>query len=125
MKSVTPIPAASTRLRRQLALALGAAAVAAAALVVATPAAAADANPAYNQHCLVCHGADLKGVANLGVELVDSTFVAAKSVDELTEFLKAGRMPGDPETVSNGAMPGFAWVTEDELRGIAEFLKAQ
>lgn len=106
-------------------MALGAAVFAAAALVMASPAAAADANPAYNQHCLVCHGADLKGVANLGVELAGSAYVNSKSVDELTEFLKVGRMPGDPETVSNGAMPGFAWVSEDELRAIAEFLKAK
>lgn len=125
MKPVTSLPLVSPRIRRLPAVALGATAVAAAALLMASPARAADANPAYNQHCLVCHGADLKGVANLGVELTGSKFVAVKSVDELTEFLKAGRMPGDPDTISNGAMPGFAWVTEDELRSIAEFLKAQ
>jgi len=87
--------------------------------------AAADSNAAYNQHCLVCHGADLTGVPNLGVGLTDSAFVASKSVAELTEFLKVGRMPGDPGTLSNGAMPGFAWVSEDELRSISEFLKEQ
>lgn len=125
MKPVKLTAIASPRTRRQLAVALGAGAIAAAALFVATPARAADGNAAYNQHCLVCHGADLKGVANLGVDLAGSGFVSGKSVDELTEFLKVGRMPGDPETVSNGAMPGFAWVSEDELRGIAEFLKSQ
>ena len=125
MKPVISTAAASTRIRRQLAVALGAVAIAAAALAIATPAGAADANPAYNQHCLVCHGTDLQGVANLGVELTDSKFVAVKSVEELTEFLKIGRMPGDPDTVSNGAMPGFAWVSEDELRSIAEFLKSR
>lgn len=86
---------------------------------------AADGNAAYNQHCLVCHGADLSGVPNLGVALTGSSFVADKSVAELAEFLKIGRMPGDPGTISNGAMPGFAWVSEEELRAISEYLKAQ
>lgn len=123
--NVVTLPLLTTVLRRQAVALLGVTALAAAVLLVPGKAAAADGAAAYNQHCLVCHGADLKGVTNLGVELAGSKFVAAKSVDELTEFLKVGRMPGDPETVSNGAMPGFAWVAEDELRGIAEYLKAQ
>lgn len=79
----------------------------------------------YAQNCAVCHAPDLRGVEGLGVDLVESEFVQATPMEELVEFLKEGRMPGSPQSVSGGAMPGFAWMPEDELQAIAAFLKAQ
>ncbi|MCC5795178.1 MAG: cytochrome c [Chromatiales bacterium] len=92
----------------------------------AAQAVAADAPPSstgYNQHCLVCHGQDLAGVPNLGVGLTDSAFVSNRSMDELVEFLKVGRLPNDPDSVAGMAMPGFAWMSEDELIEIARFIR--
>lgn len=91
------------------------------------PAAAEDAasNDKYTANCMACHGPDLKGVDQLGVNLLTSKFVAAKSTGELVEFLKIGRMPDDPATVSGRPMPGFSWIPEAELQEIAAFVKSR
>ena len=46
-------------------------------------------------------------------------------IAELVAFLKAGRMPGDPESVAGRPMPGFAWLPEADLAGIAAYIKAR
>jgi mono/diheme cytochrome c family protein len=79
----------------------------------------------YAVHCLACHGADLAGVDGLGVSLVASTFVGARTVGALVAFLKAGRMPDDPATVSGRAMPAFGWLPDAELEAIAAFVKSR
>lgn len=102
-------------------------AAAIALLATGTPVHASDAlftDPLYQQHCLVCHGADGHGVPSLGVDLVDSAFVRASSVAGLVTFLKKGRMPGDPGSVAGRPMPGFAWVEEPDLEIIASGLKS-
>ena len=83
----------------------------------------AGGNNLYNTQCIACHGPAGSGVEGLGVALVGSEFVATRSTDELVAFFKAGRMPGDPDSVSGRSMPGFAWVAEDELAGVATYLK--
>jgi mono/diheme cytochrome c family protein len=92
------------------------------------PAPAAGPEPGgdlFAVNCLACHGADLAGVEGLGVSLLDSPFVGRRSAAELVEFLKVGRMPGDPESVSGRPMPGFGWLPDGELREIAAFVKAR
>lgn len=88
-------------------------------------AAAGDFNPQFDQYCIACHGPDGRGVANLGVDLVASAFVGRNSEAALVEFLKAGRLPDDPASVTGRPMPGFAWVPEGELTSIAGFLKSR
>ena len=39
------------------------------------------------------------------------------------DFLKVGRLPNDPASVSGRPMPGFAYVDEAELAAIADYLK--
>ena len=78
----------------------------------------------FSDHCLLCHGPDARGVEGLGVSLVDSAYVAERSVAELVAFLKAGRLPDDPDSVSSRPMPGFAWVEEADLVAIAEHVKS-
>jgi mono/diheme cytochrome c family protein len=112
----------STFLSRPLAAAL--AAPVAAVSLLAAPAVLAD-NAKYATNCLVCHGADLKGVDQLGVSLVESKFVAGKSEAELVEFLKVGRLPDDPNMLTGRPMPGFSWIAEEELREIAAYVKSQ
>lgn len=124
-------------LRRRLgavAIAAGAAVVSIAAFAVTAPgyvdvgAARAPATgdsqkAAYSKYCIACHGVDGQGVDGLGVNLVASPYVASTPSAELVDFLKIGRLPNDPATVSGRPMPGFAYVDEAELAAIADYLK--
>lgn len=98
-------------------------AFAAPALPAAEPADAGAAG--YATNCIACHGADLAGVEGLGVNLVTSKFVAAQPAAALLAFLKAGRMPDDPATVTGRPMPGFGWLPEAELAAIVAFVKSR
>lgn len=86
-----------------------------------TPAASSDI---YNIHCIACHGADAQGVQGLGLSLVDSQLVAVSSEAELTAFLKVGRMPDSPDSVSGVPMPAFAWIGDEGLADVTGYLKS-
>ena len=58
----------------------------------------------YLRYCAVCHGPDGKGRPGLGKDLVDSTFIAQKSNEELALFIKQGRPVGDPLNTTGIAM---------------------
>ena len=77
----------------------------------------------YGIHCVACHGADAKGVQGLGLNLVDSEFVASASDAELTAFLQAGRAADAPDNITGVPMPGFAWMSEAELADITSYLQ--
>ena len=77
----------------------------------------------FRSHCLVCHGPDGRGIQGLGVSLADSAYVASQSVEDLVAFLQVGRMPGDPGSISGQPMPGFAWVSDEELTAVATYVK--
>lgn len=77
----------------------------------------------FNAQCIACHGVDAGGIDSLGVGLIDSEFVTASSQEELIEFLKVGRMPTDPESVTGLVMPGFPWMAETELAALAKYLQ--
>lgn len=100
-----------------------------AAVLMAVPAIASgdgmEENDKFVLNCVACHGAALEGVEGLGVTLVGSAFVGRKSVPELVAFLKVGRMPGDPESVEQRPMPGFAWLPEADLIEIATYIKGR
>ena len=93
----------------------------AAAAAVAVAGAAAPA--VYMTNCVACHGADAGGVEGLGLPLAGSQLVAQSSEAELVEFLKAGRMPGSPDSVTGIPMPSFAWLPQGELEEVAGYLK--
>ena len=85
----------------------------------------ARSNDRFLLNCVACHGVQLEGVEGLGPSLARSSFVGRQSVQELVAFLKAGRMPDDPASVSGRSMPGFAWLTEADLVDIATYVKGQ
>lgn len=88
------------------------------------PAAATAATPAiYAAQCTACHGADARGVQGLGVDLTASQLVADSSEAELIEFLKVGRLPTDPASITGIPMPGFAWMAAGDLDEVAAYLK--
>lgn len=106
---------------------LGAVAVSLAlAPFIASPTAvAADESPEFDQYCIACHGPDGRGEDNLGIDLVASAFVKKSSAEELVAFLKVGRFPDDPASLTGRPMPGFSWVSDSELAALASFLKAR
>jgi mono/diheme cytochrome c family protein len=77
----------------------------------------------YRVHCVACHGADATGVQGLGLNLVESEFVAASSQAELAAFLKAGRLPDSPDSVTGVPMPSFAWMSDADLAEITGYMK--
>jgi ubiquinol-cytochrome c reductase cytochrome c subunit len=117
---------------RRAAVAGGLAAAGAIAAAVAAPppaqivlAAAPDGSALFDVHCIACHGPDGRGIENLGLDLVASAFVAGQPQAELVGFLRAGRLPDDPDSVTNRPMPSFGWLTDGELRALAAFLKSR
>ena len=62
-------------------------------------------------------------MAGLGVSLIDSELVAASSEAELTEFLKVGRLPDSPDSVTGIPMPAFDWMTAEQLDEIVSYVK--
>ena len=82
-----------------------------------------DESPAYNRYCIVCHGPDKAGVQGLGISLQESSLVSGSSVEEIVAFLRRGRMPDDPASMSGQPMPGFDYLPEADLNQIAIYLK--
>ncbi len=94
--------------------------------IAAAPAAATSSAAVpgiFATQCVACHGADAKGVQGLGLDLTTSELVANSSAAELVEFLKVGRMPTDPASVTGIPMPGFAWLQPAQLEEVASYLK--
>jgi mono/diheme cytochrome c family protein len=89
-----------------------------------TVAAAAASSATYSVHCVACHGADAAGVEGLGLNLVESQLVASASPAELTAFLKEGRLPDSPDSVTGIPMPAFAWMTDEQLAEVTAYLKS-
>ncbi len=94
------------------------------AAAVDTAQAASGGADIYNVHCVACHGADAKGVQGLGLNLVESEFVASASNEDLGAFLKVGRAGDAVDNVTGVPMPGFAWMSAEELADITGYLKS-
>jgi mono/diheme cytochrome c family protein len=93
-------------------------------LETAEPVAAATATSApYSVNCAACHGGDATGVQGLGLDLVESELVATSSQADLVTFLKAGRLPDSPDSVTGVPMPSFAWMSDADLVEIAGYIK--
>jgi mono/diheme cytochrome c family protein len=79
----------------------------------------------FGTHCAACHGADGQGVEGLGLNLVASSLVADSSEAALQAFLRKGRMPGDPGSVTGVPMPAFAWMSPEQLQQVAAYVKGR
>ena len=80
---------------------------------------------AYMKTCIACHGADAKGVPNLGKDLTTSEFVKGKTNAELVAFFKVGRPSTDPLNTTGVDMPpkgGNPALTDADLLNIAAFV---
>ena len=76
--------------------------------------------------CASCHGKDLHGLPNNGVNLLASEFVGKNSDAELLAFLKVGRQPFDPASRTKVQMPprgGNPTLTDEKLRDVVAYLR--
>lgn len=91
---------------------------------VAAVVASASNSAVYVTNCAACHGADAKGVTGLGLDLTASQLVAESSPAELVAFLKIGRMPGSPDSLTDVPMPAFSWMAAADLDEISVYLQS-
>ncbi|MBZ0309657.1 MAG: cytochrome c, partial [Anaerolineae bacterium] len=78
-------------------------------------------------YCSACHGADAKGVAGLGKDLVGSEFVHSLSDADLLTFVKTGRPIWDAANTTGIDMPpkgGNPGLTDEELMNIITYLRS-
>jgi disulfide bond formation protein DsbB len=83
---------------------------------------------AYEKTCIACHGADLKGMPNLGKDLTTSEFVKGKTNLEMLDFLKVGRPASDPLNTQGVDMPpkgGNPALTDADLLNIVVYVRSQ
>jgi disulfide bond formation protein DsbB len=95
----------------------------------AVPAIAGDADAGWERYiesCAACHGPEGNGMPNQGVSLRASRFLSDHTDAELFAFLKAGRLPTDPASVTRMLMPpkgGNAALTDAQLRDVVAHLR--
>jgi disulfide bond formation protein DsbB len=91
------------------------------------PAAVADGQAMFGSLCIACHGADARGLPNLGKDLVTSEFVHSLTDQELLDFIKTGRPMWDPNNTTGIDMPpkgGNPALTDEQLLNIIAYLRS-
>jgi disulfide bond formation protein DsbB len=59
----------------------------------------------YLQSCATCHGQQGQGMPHQAPDLRGSGFIARRTDQQLAAFIKAGRLPNDPQSVMRLYMP--------------------
>lgn len=77
--------------------------------------------------CAACHGPAGEGIQGLGKDMTTSQFIAGKTDEELIEFIKVGRDPGDPLNTTGIGMPskgGNPSLTDENLQDIVSYIRS-
>jgi disulfide bond formation protein DsbB len=80
----------------------------------------------FQATCSPCHGADAKGLPNLGKDMTVSEFIIGSSDAELLAFIKVGRPPGDAANTTGVDMPpkgGNPALSDEDLANIIAFMR--
>lgn len=82
----------------------------------------------FQTTCAACHGPEAMGVDGLGKGLhpSESEFVGNQSDDQLVEFIKQGRQPGEPGNTTGVAMPpkgGNPALSDEDIYHIVAWLR--
>jgi mono/diheme cytochrome c family protein len=81
----------------------------------------------YVGTCAACHAPDGTGVTGLGKPIVGSEFVAGLSEQELVDFIKVGRDPGDPANTTGVGMPpkgGNPSLSDSDIADVVSYIKS-
>lgn len=81
-----------------------------------------DAAALFMNQCAACHGVDAKGVAQLGVTLVGSGWLAQADQNAFAQLLREGRMPGAPDSQTGRMMPPFAGLDAAQSQSLYQYL---
>lgn len=85
-----------------------------------------EARTNYLRTCAMCHGPQGQGVGGLGNSLVGTEFMRATSDEEMTQFLKVGRMPNDPANTTGMLMPprgADPSLTDEDLKNLVLYMR--
>lgn len=77
--------------------------------------------------CSACHGADARGIPNLGKDLVASEFIDGLSDDELVTFISTGRPIWDPLNTTGVDMPargGNPALSNEDISAIVAYIRS-
>lgn len=75
----------------------------------------------FLNNCTACHGADARGITGLGMNLVESDFVAGTDDAALVAFIEEGRMNARPLPMPPKG--GHPELTDSDLRHLAIYLR--
>jgi disulfide bond formation protein DsbB len=81
----------------------------------------------YADTCAHCHGDNATGLPNLGKDLTTSEFVVGQTDQQLIDFIKRGRLPGDPANTTGIPMPpkgGNPGLTDQDLANVVAYIRA-
>lgn len=81
----------------------------------------------YAAACIACHGADGRGVPNIGKDLVKGKFVVGTKDADLVAMIAAGRDVSDPRNTTKLPMPargGRADFTNEHLADVVAYIRS-
>ena len=81
----------------------------------------------FTSTCSACHGADAKGLPNLGKDLTTSAYVRDNDDGTLLQLLKEGRPSGHELNTTGVDMPpkgGNPSLSDDDLRTVVAYLRS-
>jgi disulfide bond formation protein DsbB len=93
----------------------------------ATPEQLAAGEKVFMTTCATCHGKDGHGLPKLGKDLHANPFIKEKSDPELLDYVKVGRLAGDPLNTTGVAMPpkgGNPALTDTDITNVIAFIRA-
>jgi mono/diheme cytochrome c family protein len=80
----------------------------------------------YEGNCQVCHGIEGAGVEGLGKPWVDSSFIQARTDQEMLEFIIEGRPSDHPDNTTGIAMmprAGNPNLTDDQILDLVAYMR--
>ena len=92
----------------------------------ATPEQLAAGEKVFMTTCATCHGKDAHGLPKLGKDLHANPFIKEKSDPELIDYVKVGRLAGDPLNTTGIAMPpkgGNPALTDADIANVVSYLR--